>query len=229
MAVIGRRHGRLRPFCVDTVCRGAGTAIPAPMPRIKPRFLRAAPLLLTVLILGAPAAARAQFAACPSEGVAQVFLPWGDPSWYASVPDGGLEAGGAGWALDHGAAIVSGNEPYYVRSPSDSQALSLRPSASASSAPACVGPGHPTVRFFVRGGNPPQGVLTVAVKLPGGSQFVPIGVIAASDTWRPSPILPVVTNTLALVIPQQAVFRFEPAGGGTWYVDDLYVDPYGKG
>jgi hypothetical protein len=229
VAVFGRPRGRLRPFCSEPVCGGAGMATQNSMPRIKPRFLRAAPLLLTVFVLGVPGGAQAHRGPCADAGVARVFLPWGDPAWYASVPDGGLEAGGAGWALTNGAQIVSGNESYFVRSPGDSHALSLRPSSSATSAPACVGPGHPTMRFFVRGASTAQGVLTVSVKLPGDLNFVPIGVIAASDTWQPSPILPVVTNALALAAPQQAVFRFEAGGGGSWFVDDIYVDPYGKG
>jgi hypothetical protein len=197
--------------------------------KLSPR--RAALLAAAAFLLGVPGDAQARIGSCAGEPVAQVFRPWADLSWYASVPDGGLEAGGAGWALNSGAAIVSPNESYYVRSPSDLRALSLGPSGSASSAPACVGPGHPTMRFFVRGVNTP-GVLRVSVKLSdplGGSRFVPIGAVAGTETWQPSPILPLFTNTLALVVPQQAVFRFEPAGAGTWYVDDVYVDPYGKG
>jgi hypothetical protein len=197
------------------------------------RFKRAAPLLLTVLVLAAPGEAQARFGACPGQSVAQVFLPWADPAWYATVPDGGLEAGGAGWALASGASIVTENEPYYVRSASDSRALSLAPSASASSAPACVGPGHPTLRFFARGVNTRQAVLNVSVQIvdpAGGARWVPIGAVAGTGSWQPSPILPIVTNALAPVVPQPAVFRFAPAGGGgTWYVDDVYVDPYGKG
>jgi hypothetical protein len=193
---------------------------------------RAALLALAVSLVGAPAGAQARRGACPGQPVSQVFLPWADPSWYASVPDGGLEAGGAGWTLQGGAEVVSGNEPYYVRSASDSRALAVGPSGSAGTPPACIGPGHPTLRFFVRSSIATQGTLLVTVELvepAGTSRSVLIGVIGPTSSWQPSPVLPVLTNTLALLIPQQAVFRFTPSGAGQWYVDDVYVDPYGKG
>jgi hypothetical protein len=194
---------------------------------------RTAPLLLTVLVLAAaPGEARAQLGTCAGGPAAQVFLPWADSSWYASVPDGGFEAGGAGWALAGDAAIVNGNESYFVRSSADSRALALGPSGDAFSPPACVGPGKPTLRFFVRAAGAPHDVLNVSVQLldpAGGARWVPIGAVARTGRWQPAPILPIATNLLALVVSQEAVFRFAPAGGGTWYVDDIYVDPYGKG
>jgi hypothetical protein len=164
--------------------------------------------------------------------VAKVFLPWADPAWYASVPDGGLEEGGAGWMLGAGAAVVNGNEPFYVRSAGDSQALALAPGSWAASPPECVGPGHPTVRFFVRSERATQTALSVSVDLvdpTGAARSVPIGVIAPAPAWQPSPVLAIVTNAVAIAVPQQAVFHFTPHGAGAWYVDDVYVDPYGKG
>jgi hypothetical protein len=193
---------------------------------------RAALLALAVFIVGVPPGAQARLGACPGQPVSQVFLPWADPSWYASVPDGGLEAGGTGWTLQGGATIVNGNEPYFVRSASDTRALAVGPSGSAASAPECIGPGHPTVRFFVRSENAANTALIVTVELTdpaGGSRSVPIGVITPTPAWQPSPVLPVLTNALALLGPQRAVFRFTSRGAGDWYVDDVYVDPYGKG
>jgi hypothetical protein len=192
---------------------------------------RAALLALAVSLVAAPTSAHAGLGACAGQPVAQVFLPWADPAWYAAAPDGGLEAGGAGWALGGGAAVVTGNEPYHVRSATDSRSLALGPSASAASPAICLGPGHPTVRFFVRSQPATRSPLTVTAEftdLAGNRRSVPIGVIAPTATWQPSPALPVLLNTVALVSPQQAVFRFT-AGDGAWAVDDLYVDPYGKG
>jgi hypothetical protein len=192
---------------------------------------RAALLALAVSLAGAPASAHAWLGACPAQPVAQVFLPWADPAWYEAVPDGGLEAGGAGWALGGGAAVVGGNEPYHVHSASDSRSLALPPAASAASPAVCLGPGHPTLRFFARSDAATRSALTVSAEFadPAGvRRSVPIGVITPTAAWRPSPALPIVLNTLALVGPQQAVFRFT-AGDGGWSVDDVYVDPYGKG
>src|SRR5918995_4672663 len=112
---------------------------------------RVALVLFAIAVASVPGEAHAQiWSGCAAEPVARVFLPWGDPGWYASVPDGGLEAGGAGWTLRAGAAVVDGNEPFHVRSDSDARALSLPPGASASTPGTCVGPGHPTLRFFLR-------------------------------------------------------------------------------
>jgi hypothetical protein len=197
------------------------------------RSLRHAALLALVLVgASAPAAAGAQPAACPGESIAQVFLPWADPAWYASVPDGGLEAGGAGWRLRGVAAVVEGNEPFHVRAPGDSRALALAPGGAASSPAACVGPGHPTLRFFARSERAANTSLAVTVELtdPAGNvRSLPIGLIAPTPAWQPSPILLIVTNALTLLGPQQAVFKFTPRGEGSWYIDDVYVDPYGKG
>jgi hypothetical protein len=198
--------------------------------KIRPRH--AALLAFAALLFTAPSAAQARVGLCAGEPLAQVFLPWADPSWYASVPDGGLEGGGAGWALLGDAAVVDANESYYVRSPDDSQALALPGGASATSPATCVGPGRPTLRFFARASNAQRAWLAVSVEFvdpTGQRRSVPIGVVSGTSSWQPSPPLPVVANTLALLGPQQAAFRFTPTGDGRWFVDDVYVDPYGKG
>jgi hypothetical protein len=188
--------------------------------------------LAVAAALAAPAAAHARVASCPWQPAAQVFLPWGDPAWYASVPDGGLEAGGDGWTLRGGAAIAAGNEPFYVRSREDRRSLALPLAASAVSAPSCIGAGHPTVRFFVRNTGAPRAALRVSVDFVDGlgtRRSLPIGVVTATPEWAPSPVLPVVINALSLLAVQHAAFRFTPVDGGEWRVDDVYVDPYGKG
>jgi len=130
------------------------------------------------------------------------------------------------------ATVVEGNEPFHVRAAGDSRALALAPGAAASSPSACIGPGSPTLRFFVRSEQAARTSLTVTVELtdPSGAvRSVPVGVILPTTAWQPSPVLPVLVNTVALLTPQQAVFRFTPQGPGTWWIDDVYVDPYGKG
>jgi len=194
--------------------------------------MKSALLALLFLVACAPASAHGRRGGCPDTSAARVFLPWADPAWYTSVPDGGLEAGGAGWTLRGAATVVEGNEPFHVRAAGDSRTLALAPGAAASSPATCVGPGSPTVRFFVRSEQAVRTSLTVTVELtdPSGAvRSVPVGVIAPTTTWRPSPILPVVINAMALATPQQAVFGFTPQGAGTWWIDDVYVDPYGKG
>jgi hypothetical protein len=185
---------------------------------------------LAVLILALPADAHAT--ACPGQPLAQRFLPWYDPGWYTSAPDGGFEKGAASWTLAGGAAAIEGNEPYHVGKRSDHKSLALPSGASATSPSMCIGTGHPTLRFFARNSGSHSAALTLSAvfrDLSGRTQTVPIGAITAGE-WAPTPLLPVVFNALSPVSTQSIAFHFAPADDrGRWWIDDVYVDPYGKG
>ena len=171
-------------------------------------------LALAALAFTAPAAS----AACPAQPLSKPFTPWLDYADYQAAPDGGLEAGGAGWTLAGGAAVVDGNDPFLA----GSRSLALPDGASAATAPVCLTIAHPTLRFFARG----TGRLTVTVAfrtLLGLTVELPVGVLSGSGAWAPSPILPVLAN----LVSDQARFRFTAAGD--WRVDDVFVDPYSKG
>jgi hypothetical protein len=192
--------------------------------------VRAVLLALSGLALATPPSAVAQ-AGCPSQPVQQVFLPWGDLAWYESVADGGLEDQTGAWTLAGPATYEPGNEPFFVRAPSDRWSVRLKPSASALSAPTCVGIGHPTLRLFARSVNAGGGTLRIAVEytdLVGGRRSQQIATLAGDGSWGPTPPVAIVANALSLVIPQWVTFRFT-ADGGHWLLDDVYVDPYGKG
>jgi hypothetical protein len=137
-----------------------------------------------------------------------------------------LTDGGAGWRLG-GADIVADNEPWYVHGGDTPRALRLRAGDRATTPPLCVSLLHPTMRFFVRNDGGLLGTLTVEVVLRDGVAL-PIGVIAGlgGDEWAPSAPLPVLAN----LIDGEVAFRFTAGGlGGTWTIDDVYVDPYKKG
>ena len=65
-------------------------------------------------------------------------------------PERRPQSGGSGWTLERGAAVVHGNEPFYVGGGGDACALALPPGGSATTAPVCIGIEHPTLRFFAR-------------------------------------------------------------------------------
>jgi hypothetical protein len=191
---------------------------------------RAAALVVCGLALAAPANASAA-TQCPASAVAQVFLPWGDLAWYTSVPDGGMELRRGAWRLDDSAAFRGGNEPYFVRSRLDQWSLAVPAGGSAVSAPMCIGLGHPTLRLFARNSAPAGGRLSVAVEFtdPSGvHRSQRIALLAATDSWAPTVPIPIVANALSLLSVQDVAFRFASAGG-EWLVDEVYVDPYGKG
>ncbi len=178
------------------------------------RLRRAALLALTVAAVGVPGEAQADvFTGCAPVSVARVFLPWADPAWYALVPDGGLEQGGERWTFRAGAAVVGGNEPFHVRAPGDARSLALPDGASAATPAVCVGPGHPTLRFFLRNAGPVSGGLAVTVEFDdsvGVRRRVPVATLMAGPAWAPSPVLLVPTNVLSVIAGRWVVFRLPP-------------------
>jgi hypothetical protein len=173
-------------------------------------------LLALALLLVAPARARAD---CAAQPLARTFLPWLDAAWYEAAPDGGLEAGGASWALATGAAVVTGNDPYEP----GTSALSLPAGATATTPPVCVDLAHPTIRFFARGGSGTLAVTALFTDSLGQPHELPVGALAAGGGWTPSPVMAIGGNVLS----SQVAFRF--ASTGDWRIDDVFVDPYSKG
>jgi hypothetical protein len=175
-------------------------------------------LALTIL---APAGAQA--APCPAQPVAQRFLQWADPAWYAGLPGGGFEPSTPAWTLTGGAGAVEGNEPFYIGGAGDHRSLRLPSSATATSPAICLGADHPTLRLLVSGS--PGSRLTVSAV--AGQRSLPIATLVAGR-WSPSAPLPVALNVLSVALPQSVAFRFQ-ASGGRSAIDDVYIDPYGKG
>ena len=168
---------------------------------------------------------------CEAETLTQPFLPWLDPAHYKLAPDGGFEAGAAGWALEGGAEVVAGNEPYYVHDAGDSQALSLPAGSSATSPTTCVGLEHPTLRVFARNTGSPLSSLQVDVLFEdagGDVHELTIGRLGANSSWKPSVQMVIVANLLPLLPDDYTpvAFEFTPLGSaGEWRIDDVYVDP----
>jgi len=165
------------------------------------------------------------------------FLRFLDPLPYTLAPDGGFEAGAAGWQLSGGAKVVSGNESFYL-SGSGTKSLQLPAGSSATSPPMCVGLLLPVVRFVSQGGALLSSMKVEAVwrNASGGQSSIVLlpGVIGGSTAWAPTlPLLQLggVLNALTLNgLTTQMSFRFTPKGGllgaGTWKIDDIYVDPW---
>lgn len=168
---------------------------------------------------------------CEEQLLSQPFLPWLDPINYTLAPDGGFENGADAWRLTGGAATVAGNESYYVRRAGDSHSLKLPSGSSATSSTMCVGLGHPLLRLFVRNTGSLLSTLRVEVKfedVAGRVHTLPVGVAVGSGSWQPTLPIPVVANLLPLLPGNQTPIRlrFVPQGaGGSWRIDDVYVDP----
>lgn len=169
---------------------------------------------------------------CDEQTLSQPFLPWADPAQYTLAPNGGFEQGSSKWSLSGDAAVVSGNESYYVRSADDSKSLRLGSDSSATSGTVCVGIEHPTLRLFARNTGSALSTLRVDVLFEdaaGNVNSAPIGVLIAGQSWQPTAVMPLVVNLLPLLPGERTpvAFEFTPQGaGGNWRIDDVYVDPW---
>ena len=178
----------------------------------------------------ASAATGSLLSPCDGQQASQPFAQFLDPMSYVLAPDGGFEAGAAGWTLK-GAHVVAGNEPYQA---SGSHALALSAGDSATSPPMCVGITHPTVRFFAVNKGFLLSTLKVdAVYVDANNllRTLPLGVVTGLPGWKPT--LPMIAlgdlvNPLLAGGATRLSIRFTPLLGGDWRVDDVYVDPYGK-
>lgn len=190
-------------------------------------------LLTTALLALAVSAGSAQ--ACSYSGAETVFSPWGDQRNYVLASDGGFEAGGSGWQLNHGAAVVEGNESYYLNDASDSESLSLPAGSSAVSPPVCMAIDTPSFRLVARNsGNPSSRLRVEAVyKLLGLVRTRTAGTLNAGSAWNPTQSVSTVLTLSTLVgtlIPSAIEIRFTPLdSSGQWQVDDVYIDPFRRG
>lgn len=191
---------------------------------------RLAALLTTALLALAVFAGSAQ--ACSYSGAEKVFSPWGDQQNYVLVSDGGFEAGGSGWQLSRGAAVVAGNESYYLNDAGDSKSLSLPTDSSAVSPPVCMAIDTPSFRFVARNTGDPSSKLRVEAvyKLLGLVRTKTAATLSAGSTWSPTQSVSTVltlSTILGTLIPSAIEIRFTPLdSSGQWRVDDVYVDPF---
>jgi hypothetical protein len=175
-------------------------------------------------------------ASCDPQTLTTPFSPWLDVAQYTPLAGGSFETSAAGWTLNGGAAVNAGNEPYHVYGEADASSLSLSSGASATSPTICVGLEHPTVRFFARRSNTGLlGLSTLRVDVLfennlGLVNSLPIGVVAGTTSWQPTLPMTVLASLLPLLPGEHTPvqFRFTPTLGGTWSIDDIAVDPFGR-
>jgi hypothetical protein len=208
------------------------------------RLFGARPLMLGLGTLAAAAAAMAGTAApahaalgiaCPSP-TSTPFAPWGDPANYVLVPGGNFETGAAGWTLSGGARIVSGNESFNVGGPGQTHSLSLPAGSSATSPPMCIGLFSGGMRLFTSNTGKAGSKLRVQVIYGGGAGALlgalgatlgisDVGILTSTGAWQPSANTPMLGGLVPL-LTRDVQFRFTPLDtGGSWRVDDVYLDP----
>jgi hypothetical protein len=177
------------------------------------------------LSFGASSADAGLGIACP-DPTYQPFRAWSDYAQYAQVPDGGFEAGAAGWALSGGAQVVAGNNPFYLRNASDRSSLLLPAGSSATSPPMCISLLSSKMRFVV--GGPTGSSMKVRVLYRGLlSRVVGVldgGTVTSGGTWAPSPEVAMLGGLLPL-LTQSVQFQLVSTSGLP-QADDVFLDPW---
>jgi hypothetical protein len=163
----------------------------------------------------------------------QPFARWGDYSNYVLVPGGSFEDGTKGWKLGRGATVVSGNEPFYVHSKTDSRSLYIPSGSYATTPPMCFAFGDWHLRFFASSSASSFSSLRVHVVVKsvlGVLSILDGGTISRNSTWQPSPRLGLLlTNITGLLATDSVSFRLVPNDGASWRIDDVYLDPWRDG
>jgi hypothetical protein len=199
----------------------------------------AAPLALAVTLL-ALAAGSASASLVPDDGAScsgysysQVFLPWGDPASYTPAPGGDFERNASHWTLVAASRDNGDNEPWNVSGANDHASLKISDGGTALSPAMCVGLGEPDSRvFFKQTGGLPGATLQVDVlfdDVTGTTQAQTIAELGVAPTWTLSPQMLTMANLLPTIGAggTAVAFRFT-AIGGSFKIDDLYVDPWHK-
>jgi hypothetical protein len=164
---------------------------------------------------------------CGNPQISQAFKAYGDQSNYKLVSD--FEDGTDGWTLTGGAKVVSGDATGKVGDAGEAKSLQLPAGATATTPPVCVGLNEPTLRFFTRKNAGLLSTMSVWVDVQtslGVWATLPLGADLGGG-WHPTMPMLVLANLLPLLPPDMTAvrFRFAPLLGGTWQIDDVYVDP----
>jgi hypothetical protein len=197
----------------------------------RPRLSRIVPVAAAVVASAfatAGPAAAATSDVCVTPSFSQTFLPWKDKALYTKSPGGDFEGALRGWSLGSGAGVTDGNESFHVGGAGDSSSLYLAPGASAVSAPMCVDRTYPSFRFFARNLTGGKGQLQVEVlwSESGRRKSSNAGLDKAAGTgWTPVKSLQLPTGALSTGALEPVTFRFT-ATGGSYQIDDVYVDPF---
>jgi hypothetical protein len=158
----------------------------------------------------------------------QAFQRFGDSSNYMLMPGGSFEDSTPSWKLSGGAKIVTGNEPYYLRSKTDRRSLHMPAGSSATTPTMCFAAGDWHLRFVGTSATKSSKLkVTVHVNsLLGLVSILDGGTVSNDGTWKPSPKVELLlTNVGGLLTTKAISIRFTATSGATT-IDDAYLDPW---
>jgi hypothetical protein len=174
---------------------------------------------------------------CSERYIEQPFAAWDDNADYFLIKEGSLGSdANYDWSFG-GGQLTAQNNPNSLHGDEESS-LALSEGDSAESPTFCVTVDDPTMRFFARNTGAETGTLNVdAVYLDQNFEehTYRLGTLTsedAGDEWAPSPVFELAAPLVELLDDGETPvsLRFSAEGeGSSWLVDDVYVDPYGKG
>lgn len=154
-----------------------------------------------------------------------VFASWGDEASYYFPANGGFESGASGWSLSGGAAVVNGNEPFFLHNGGDSHSL-LIPAGGSATTSVCFGVLYPALRFVVQGSGARVHVVVSAKNLLGVVSTLDGGSFTADGSWAPSPKLSTLLSAVTSPLGAKTMQVTISVTGAPATIDDLYIDPY---
>jgi hypothetical protein len=173
-----------------------------------------------------PAKPTADSTGCAARAFSNVFSAYQDNALYTLAPDGGFEAGAAGWTLSGDASVVGESSSIQLAA-LGANSLQLAPGATATTPAICVERGFPTFRFATKSGD--RGVLRVQVLYANG-RSKKTGRIAARSAWRVTRKLSLAQGRFHVKAGESANVQLRfTASRGTVRIDDVYVDPRYRG
>lgn len=199
-----------------------------PRARRLARATTAALIAASAALVGASAAE----AACATQATTKAYASFGDYADYVLAPGGNFE-GTSNWSVA-GASLATGTAPFAAGSSTDRRSLTVTGKGRAVSPSFCVGIEHPTFRFQARQISGTWAQLLVKLRWRESSGRINETVVGslsggAYGKWTPSPALQLAT-TLPLTSAGQSLTAqivLDPEDmGGSWQVDNVYVDPY---
>lgn len=188
--------------------------------------------LAAILVSASPAGA----ATCGARTLTKPFA--GDANSYFLAPGGGFESGTPAWALSN-AATTAGNETFYLRSAADTRSLKI--AGSATSPAFCVTADDPLARLVARTvrtpGSPANySQLSVSVTLRNAAGSVASYYLGSllppgHEGWFVTPRFDWGVQAGSWIFAHDGTATAEltftvQGGGGTWFVDDVFVDPF---
>lgn len=194
------------------------------------RAVLALALVVSVAAVSGVGRAEAGLFGCNYPTLSKPFAQWNDWTWYFLNPGGNFEgrSWASTWKLAGGAAVVPGNEPFFVNDAADVSSLTLPAGATATGPASCIFGTDLKVRLFARSsdGSP----LKVDVLVPAALGLVKVVTtftVATGTEWQPTATIVNLANVLSLTTLSSAniSLRFTALNGSTAQIDDVYIDP----